>query len=184
MIALRDDCLLVESTDGGFLPCSIHQLTLEFVGPAAELLDAETLKNAAAGVLHYFKHELGRPCVSAEEFAGTLARVLQGLGIVAEVVPIRESVSTRVLDLRSLASGSGKLGELEFFSRLRAALKEQLADAPSRLEFHGLRSCVKQLAARRNWCRTCDRLEGWIIELLRGWYAQEPASASTALVVR
>lgn len=184
MIALRDDCLLVQSPNGGFLPCSVHQLTLELVGSAAELIDAETLKNAAAGVLHYFKNELGRPCVEAEEFAGALVRVLQGLGILAEVVPVPERVSTRVLDLRTLASGSGKLGELEFFSRLRAALKEHLADAPARLEFHGLRSCVKQLTARRHWCRTCDQLAAWIVELLRGWYAQEPASASTALLVR
>ena len=67
-----------------YLPCSVDQLTLEFVGSAAELVDAESLKHAAAGVLHYFKHELGRSLISTAEFAGALAKVLEGLGITAE----------------------------------------------------------------------------------------------------
>jgi len=184
MIALREDCLLMQGQGGTYVPCSVDQLTLEFVGSAAELLDPETLKNAAAGVLHYFKHELGRPCVSVSEFAGALAKVLDGLGIKAEVTQVPVVSVTRVLDLRVLANGSGKLGELEFFWRLRSLLREQLADAPERLEFHGLRGCVKQLAARRHWCQTCEQLEVWILELLRGWYAREPASAGTVLVIR
>lgn len=184
MIALREDCLLMEGRGGTYLPCSVDQLTLEFVGTAAELLDSETLKEAAAGVLHYFKHELGRSFVSVGEFAEALARVLEGLGITAEVTQVQESVVTRVLDLRILASGAGKLGELEFFWRLRSVLKEQLAESPQRIEFHGLRSCVKQLAARRHWCQTCAQLEQWIVELIRGWYAQEPTSTGTALIVR
>ncbi len=184
MIALREDCLLVDRDDGGYLPCSVDQLTLEFVGTAADVLDPETLKDAAAGVLHYFKQELGCSHVSVGDFAAALARVLERLGIVAEITHIQEAEVTRVLDLRQLASGAGKLGELEFFSQLRAALKEHLAAAPGRIEFRGLRGCVKQLAARRHWCPTCARLEMMIIDLLRGWYELEPASAGTALVIR
>ena len=184
MIALREDCLLMEEKGGGYLPCSVEQLTLEFVGSASEILDPEILKDAAAGVLHYFKHELGRTFVSVGEFAAALARVLERLGITAEVTQVHEASETRVLDLRQLATVAGKMGELEFFWRLRSVLREQLAQSPGRLEFHGLRSCVKQLAARRHWCPTCDQLEGWIVELIRAWYEREPASASTALVVR
>lgn len=184
MIALREDCLLVEGDDGNYLPCSADQLTLEFVGSAAEVVAPDILQNAAAGVLHYFKHELGRAYVTAEEFAGALAKALDGLGITADISYVGEGAPIRVTDLRSLAAGSGKLGELEFFFRLRAALREQLAERPKRIEFCGLRSCVKQLAARSHWCPKCDQLADWILELLRGWYAQEPAARETALVVR
>ena len=53
MIALREDCLLVEDAKGGCLPCSVDHLTLEFVGHAVDSLDPEVLKQAAAAVLHY-----------------------------------------------------------------------------------------------------------------------------------
>ncbi|HAB18251.1 MAG TPA: hypothetical protein DCE44_17630, partial [Verrucomicrobiales bacterium] len=130
MIALREDCMLVEQDDGNYLPCSVDQLTLEFVGSAATLLEPDVLKNAAAGVLHYFKHELGRSFVTVAEFAVALAKALDGLGITADIAYVGDGASTRVTDLRALAAGSGKLGELEFFSKLRAALRDQLAERP------------------------------------------------------
>lgn len=183
MIALRDDCILVEDVKGICLPCSVDQLTLEFVGNAADTLDPEVLKQAAAGVLHYFKHEQGRQFVTVGEFAAALAKVLDGFGINAKVTEVQDA-RIRTADLRSLAAGSGKLGELEFFAKLRTALKEQLAERPRRIEFRGLRGCVKQLTGRKHWCPECERLEHWILEVLRGWYQQEPDARGTALVVR
>lgn len=184
MIALREDCLLIEDTKGVCLPCSVEHLTLEFVGHAAEALDPEVLKQAAAGVLHYFKHEQGRQFVTVGEFASALAKVLDGFGIEAKIADIEDGTRVRTADLRVLASGAGKLGELEFFSRLRSALREQVADRPRQIEFRGLRGCVKQLTGRKHWCPTCDRLEHWIIEVLRGWYQQLPEARDTALIVR
>ncbi len=184
MIQLREDCLLVEQPGGGYLPWSADQLTLEFVGGAAEQVDAEVLRHVAAGVLHYFREELGRTTVTVGEFAQALARVLNGLGFAAEVTEVKLGNPVRVADLRKLACGSGKLGELEFFQRLRESLREQLADSPKAVEFRGLRSCVKQLAGRKHWCPTCDRMEVWILESLQRWFELEPASAHTALVVR
>lgn len=184
MIALHKDCLLVGDAKGAYLPCSVEHLTLEFVGHADEALDPEVLKQAAAGVLHYFKHEQGRQFVTVGEFASALAKVLDGFGIQAKVTDIQDGTRVRTSDLRVLASGAGKLGELEFFSRLRTALREQLADRPRRVEFRGLRGCVKQLTGRKHWCPACDQLEHWIIEVLRGWFQQQPEAHNTALIVR
>lgn len=184
MIQLREDCLLVEQPGGGYVPWSANQLTLEFIGGAANLMDDEVLRHVAAGVLHYFREELGRTMVTVGEFAQAIARVLNGLGFSAEVTEVKLGDPVRIADLQQLAHGSGKLGELEFFLRLRATLREQLAGAPRTVEFRGLRSCVKQLVGRKNWCPACDRMEAWIIDSLRRWFELEPASARTALVVR
>lgn len=185
MIALRRDCLLIGSKDGPLIPCSMEHLTIEFVGPAAQMLDPEVLRHASAAVIHYFKVELGCDMVSTGQFAEALTKVLVGLGVFLETgdEPQGEASMVRVLDLRTLASGSSQLGELEFCWRLRSLLREILSERPKRIEFRGLRGCVKVLADRQHWCETCYRVETWIIDLVRSWYAREPAAAGIPLVM-
>lgn len=85
MIALVNEFLLVAKLDGGFIPCSVDQLTVELAGAAATELDPDWLKQAAAGILHYFKDELGQNQVTTAEFSDALARVLAGLGLTAVI---------------------------------------------------------------------------------------------------
>jgi hypothetical protein len=185
MIALRRDCLLIASNDGPYIPCSMEHLTIEFVGPAAQMLDPEVLRHASAAVIHYFKVELGCEVVSTGQFTEALSKVLDGLGVFldTDTKPAGESSMVRVLDLRTLAAGASQLGELEFCWRLRSLLREFLSEKPERIEFRGLRGCVKVLADRQHWCQTCERVETWIIDLVREWYAREPAAAGIPLVM-
>lgn len=191
MIQLHEDCLLVEQPEGGFIPWSASQLTLEFVGSAAEAISEEVMKQVAAGVLHYFKHELGRMTITVAEFANAIAVALNGMGYTAEVSEISHpsddtgaaESAVKVADLRELAVAAGKFGELDFFKRLHTKLREQMENSPSRVEFLGLRGCVKMLTGRKKWCHVCTQLESEIVESLRGWYGQEPAAATTALLV-
>ncbi|MBN8247153.1 MAG: hypothetical protein J0L84_06885 [Verrucomicrobia bacterium] len=183
MIALHEDFLLVEGPEGVHLPCSVDHLTLEFIGQAAASVEPEILKQAAAGVLHYFKHEQGRQFITVGEFTEALAKVLDGFGIQAKVMEVQEG-QVRTSDLRALAAGAGKLGELEFFQQLRTELRQRMSERPRRIEFLGLRGCVKQLTGRKHWCPACERLQGWIVENLRRWYQLEPEAGGTALVVR
>lgn len=184
MIQLHEDCLLVEQPGGGYIPWSASQLTLEFVGDAAESLNDEVLKQVAAGVLHYFKEEMGRMTITVAEFADALAKALNGMGYTAEVAEVQSSSSVGVSDLRELAFAAAKFGELDFFKRLRNRLEDQMKNPPSRVEFMGLRSCVKMLTGRKKWCPTCTRLETEIVDSLRGWYGQAPKAQETALLVR
>ncbi|MSU32542.1 MAG: hypothetical protein EXS25_07775 [Pedosphaera sp.] len=80
-----NEFLLVAKLDGGFIPCSVDQLTVELAGAAATELDPDWLKQAAAGILHYFKDELGQNQVTIAEFSDALARVLAGLGLTAVI---------------------------------------------------------------------------------------------------
>lgn len=185
MIALHEECLLIERSGGGYLPCPVEQLSFEIVGGGSGV-DPELLRHAAAAVLHYFREELGRVTVTLGEFSTMLIRVLEGLGIKAEVTDVRSQGEVRIADLRVLANGEKLVGELEFYPRLRAFLREQLAAGPLRLEFRGLRGCVKRLAGRKHWCPACERKEAELVGLIRGWFEQATAAvgAQTALVLR
>ena len=93
MIALRDDFLLVAQEGGHYIPCSVEHLTFELAGSAANQVDPEWMKQAAAGVLHYFKDELGQSHDTVAEFTTALSKVFQGLGMTAEVTAIAPPVA-------------------------------------------------------------------------------------------
>jgi hypothetical protein len=81
MIQLNPDCLVFQTADGDYIPCSAEFVTLELIGDAADLLDPELIQDASAAVLHYFKYELGRTHVSVGEFSMALEKVLRGFGL-------------------------------------------------------------------------------------------------------
>ena len=193
MIELRRDCIWLAQPGGEAIPCSVEELTFEVVGGGAVEVEPEVLRHAAAGVLHYFKSELGRVRITLGEFAEALGKVLAGLGYSVEITggagdrvggEIRQESVIQTTDLRAVACAAGKMGELEFFPRLRTMLREQLAVAPKAVEFHGLRPAVKLLLGRKHWTRDCGELEQRILETLRSWWSHESGTRDTRLVVR
>ncbi len=184
MIQLRTDCLVFETVSGA-VPCSAEQVAVELIGDSADWIDSEMLRNAAAGVLRYFKEDLGRESVTVGEFTQALARVLRGFGlsVVTEDAPPPVE-PTAELDLLHLASESGAGFELAFYPLLRNELQRLLARAPARLELTGLRGCVKRLAAARRWCPRCRLLSDSIVGFLRRCLQEAPPAAGLALIIR
>lgn len=184
MIALRNDCLLFELSNGESIPCSPDMIAVEIVGEANGVLDTDTLRHAAASVFHYFKTELERETVTIGEFSLALEKVLNHLGY---IIHANEPTGTRQIchsDLTRLAgeTGTGSL-ELFFFPRLRDELRIRLQQSPRVVRFHGLRGCVKQLAGARRWSNRCEQLQDQIVEYLRGCFNAETAANECALVV-
>lgn len=192
MICLRDDCLLVRSSDGVTIPLAAHQVTIELLGDATQFLEPELVKHAAAGVLEYFKTELGRETVTVAEFTETLARVLRKFGVSVECSgadpepadPPAVHPSVCDHDLPSMATECGKSYELGFFQALRDTLRKALATAPQAVRYHGLRRCIKQLSGRRRWCRACRDLEVQVVNYLRDTFRQSAGGRAVSLVVR
>lgn len=189
MIRLRTDCLVFE-TRGGGVPCPVEVVIDELLGEAAAWVDPEILKQAAAGVLRYFRDDLGRDSVTVDEFSHALARVLQAFGIqvVTEDSPAETGQTgtgkdTAPLDLRALAREAGSGFELGFFNRLRGELTIRLAGAPRVLRLRGLRACVKDLVGARRWCPRCRRLRGQILAFLDDWVREAAPASGCALVV-
>jgi len=186
MILLRPDCLVFETAAGEHIPCAAKEVTFELVGEAAKWLDAETIENAAAAVLHYFRKERNQESVSVAQFASALEKVFVELGLevkLSEVPATPSPPANRPLvdaDLRGLA-GDG--GELFFFPRLREEVRRRLDGTPRVLRFHGLRDCVKQLTGAKRWGAQCGALSDQIVDYLRTCFSTEKGGAGSALVV-
>ncbi|MFZ4817774.1 MAG: hypothetical protein ACOYLU_03905 [Limisphaerales bacterium] len=194
MIALRDDFLLVAQDGGHYIPCSVEHLTFELAGSAAKQVDPVWMKEAAAGVLHYFKDELGKSHVTVAEFTTALTKVFQGLGLTAEVstietpAPDPEGVAAPPFavwrgDLQVIAAESGNLGELAFQQALLTQLAAALESCPQAVEFSGLRGCVKMITGRKHWCPECRKWSAWIVDLMRSWMSEKAAHRHVSLVV-
>jgi len=175
--------------DGECIPCSSEEVTLEIIGDAIGQLDENVIKEASAGVLHYFKEELGKTTVTIAEFAGALERALRTLGLnvqnsTPESAPApRPSWRIARSNLSELAGDSEQPMELLFFSRLRGALQEAMRQSPDIVHFRGLRHCVKQLLRARRWTHGCQSLNDHIVEYLRTCFDNERHEADCALVV-
>ena len=168
MIALSTDCLLFQLSSGESIPLSAEMISVELMGEAAQSFEPEFVRNAAAAVFHYFRHDLKRETLSVGEFAEALERVLRDFGF--NIHSVQETAATAARldeDLRALARDSGDGRELVFFPRLRTALRSQLRQSPRMVRFHGLRSCVKQLAGAQRWGPRCENLQEQIVDYLR-----------------
>ena len=183
MIELRRDCLYVQQTSGETIPCSAEQISVELAGPWVGLVDPETIRQAAAAVLHHFKHDLGRDFVTLGEFGKALAKALRGLGLDLDLADVVAAGEIAKIDLRELASASGKAYELGFFPRMRCSLRDSLAMTPKAVHFHGLQGCVKQLLGMRRRSQRCKRMEDQIVNFLRGCFYQDDTGEKVPMLV-
>ena len=168
-----------------FVSCTGGEVTLELVGEGAASLDTEMIRQAAAGVLHYFREELGRESVPVDEISAALAKVLHGFGLHVTVKgPITDPCRGWVeADLSRMAGECGGTFELGFFPRLRRELEVGLDPQPQGLRFTGLRSCVKRLAGAQRWSGRCEELSDRIVEYVRRCLSAQRRADSCALVI-
>jgi len=187
MIQLHPDCLIFETSSGESIPCSAEVVTIELVGDSN--LDPEIVREAAAAVVYYFRQELGRDNVSVEEFSRALQKILCRLGYKVSAPDSTgfdgsdEFTEFAIANLPELATSVGKGCELFFFQRLRDELRNHLQTSPRVVRFHGLRSCVKQIAGRQRWCPRCQTLSDQIVEYLRECFTSEQANDCNLVVV-
>ncbi len=186
MIQLHPDYLLFELPNGDSVPCSAETVTFELIGEAADDLDPEVIKNAAAAVLHYFQQDLKRASVSVGEFSEALEEVLRGFGFKVETA-CSAKADPRVAEARldQLARETADEGDLFFFTRLREELRNILPDAGGgRLHLSGLRPCVKRLLKARRWSPRCERLSDRIVSYVRGCLSHERPTTGCAVMIR
>ena len=181
MIALRNDCLIFELTNGESVPCSPAMISVEIVDGADSHLEPDLLRHAAASVFHYFKVELQRETVTVGEFSLALEKVLRHLGYTIHAGGPDSEI--RDTDLARLIREAGGGLELFFFPRLRDELRQQLRQSPRVLRFRGLRGCVKQLAGAQRWSARCEKMQEQIVGYLRECLVAEPDRKECALVV-
>jgi hypothetical protein len=184
MITLAKDCLLFQLSNGEKVPFSPDMISVEFSTETDGWFDPETACHAAKAVFHYFKRELGRQTVTAEEFAAAMERALRGVS--APPGPGREMELPAGIveeDLERLAREAGDGCELVFFPRLRHDIQEHLRKSPRLLRYRGLRPCVKQIARARRWTPRCRELQDQIVSFVRECAGAETRHSELELVV-
>ena len=187
MILLRRDCLVFNTPEGN-IPMAAERVTMDVLGEAIQQLDHEMLRHVSEAVLHYFKEELGKTCVTIGEFTQTLERALAALGMKVQSVsvksdppPLKRTVVES--DLCGLLSESQPVMELLLFPNLRVVVQKLLDGSPDVIRFHGLRPCVKQILHVRRWSEGCQRLNDQIVDYLRTCFDSERRTAPCALLV-
>ncbi|HEV8543068.1 MAG TPA: hypothetical protein VGR78_11800 [Verrucomicrobiae bacterium] len=183
MIQLHPDSLIFQTSQGELIPCSAETVTIELIGDASSLLDPDTVREAAAAVVHYFKNDLGRETVSVAEFSDALERALRCFGYEVSTSTVEKARVAPGTDLRDLAKGADDF-ELSFFPRLRDEFHRQVKESPEVVRFCGLRGCVKQLLGAKRWSQRCDRFSEQVIDFLTECLSIEGGSTSRALLVR
>jgi hypothetical protein len=184
MITLAKDCLLFHLSNGEAVPFSAEMISVELTGETGRFVDPEVASNAAKAVFHYFKSELGRQSVTAEEFATALEKVLRGFKLGGATEPGAAGDKFVIeSDLWRLARESGDGCELLFFPNLRNELRQHLQNSPRVLRFRGLRACVKQITGARRWTPRCRDLEEQIVGFLRECAGAETGRPEYSLVV-
>lgn len=182
MITLAKDCLLFHLANGEQVPFSAEMISVELIGDTTRWIDPEAVGHAAKAVFHYFKQELKRQSVTADEFAAALEKVLSKFRVKKAQKPAPQP---RVVesDLLRLAREAGAGCELLFFPSLRNEFRQHLLQQPRLVRFRGLRACVKEMAGAQRWSSRCRDLEDRIVGFLRECAGADTGHSDLALVV-
>ena len=182
MIQLHPDYLIFRTSQGELIPCSAESVTIELIGDASSFLDPDTVREAAAAVVHYFKYDLNQHTVSVAEFSDALERALRCFGFDVSTSAFENGRPTG-MDLREIAATAEHF-ELFFFKRLRDEFDRQARQSNDVLCFWGLRGCVKRVLGARRWGRRCERFSDQIVDFLRECLSISRSSPGRSLVVR
>jgi hypothetical protein len=183
MIQLHPDSLIFQTSQGELIPCSAESVTIELIGDASSLLDPDTVREAAAAVVHYFKNDLGRETVSVAEFSDALERALRCFGYEVTTTTVEKARVAAGTDLCDLARAAEDF-ELIFFPRLRDEYHRQAQESPEVVRFSGLRGCVKRMLGAKRWSQRCERFSEQVVDFLTVCLTIEGGSPSRALLVR
>src|SRR5688500_20325385 len=102
MIQLHPEYLIFRTSPGELIPCSAESVTIELICDASSFLDPDTVREAAAAVVHYFKNDVGQHTVSVAAFSEALERALKCFGY---------EVTTNAIDNGSAPVGPVERGE-------------------------------------------------------------------------
>lgn len=183
MIQLHPDCLIFRTSQGELIPCSAESVTIELIGDASSFLDPDTVREAAAAVVHYFKHDLGQQTVSVAEFSDALERALKCFGYEVTTTALESGRAAVGTDLRDVATSSDDF-ELGFFKSLRDEFRRQTKDSAEVIRFWGLRGCVKQILGAKRWGRRCEGFSDQVVDFLRQCLSIDGGATGRSLVVR
>jgi hypothetical protein len=169
MIALKDGLPLVEF-DGG------RVVAFERDWMVASLLQAANkagypqwwlAEHVTESIATYLRLRFDENVVALPRLAKAVQSVLQVIGYAEVASHYEPSPPPLKVSLFEIARAAGSGYELAFFELLGRTIQEMLTANSTRLELFALERCVKQLRAKKVWCRDCDALRAEIVAFVR-----------------
>lgn len=169
MIALIDGLPLVEF-DGGRIVAFERNWMIASLLQAAQKAGYPQwwlAEHVTESIATYLRLRFDENVVGLPRLAKAVQSVLQVIGYAEVASHYCPSPPPRKVSLFELALAAGSGYELAFFEMLGRTLQEMIGATPSHFELFGLERCVKQLRAKKVWCRDCDTLRAEIVAFVR-----------------
>lgn len=169
MILLRADIAWVETEDGRREPFDAERLAASIHRAAARAGQGDLwiADSVALALHHYVQQCTTQQTIALVELVKLVIDVLEVLGH-KKTSDVYAQHQFRVeVRLDELAHTAGAAFELEFFTKLDAALGAAADGTLEELQLRGLRPCVLQLRGARRWSDGCRDLAEEIVGYVR-----------------
>jgi len=160
---LRIGDLPLAPFEGDWLRRNIEQAARE-AGHCGEWWPAEDI---ARGVVLYLRDSFDGSVICLEELFAKVHEALLRIGCGEIADCLRPEPPPVRLSLLEIAKDAGNGFELLFFQLLRQRLTLLQKHRVSRVQFFGLKPCVKLLRAAKHWRHDCDLLYREILLFMR-----------------
>lgn len=115
-------------------------------------------EDISRGVESYLVNHYRGSVIDSEELFDRIEKTLSSLGLKEVAANIDKTPPPVRISLNELARRAGSGYELIFFRLLGEQLQSALFGGAHRIEFYGMRSCVKRMTSTRKWSTRCDRM--------------------------
>lgn len=123
-------------------------------------------EDISKGVERFLTHHYRGSVIGSEELFDRIEKTLSNLGLDEVADNIDKTPPPVRISLSELARRAGSGYELAFFQLLDDQLRSAASGGASRVECHGLRTCVKRLSSSKKWSRRCDVLQSEITQFV------------------
>lgn len=123
-------------------------------------------EDISRGVESFLIHHYKGTVIDSDELFDRIEKTLSSLGLKHVAEKIDKTPPPVRISLNELSRRAGAGYELVFFHLLRDQLNSATTGGATRIECHGLYSCVRRLSGAKKWSGKCDHLRDEINEFL------------------
>jgi hypothetical protein len=174
MIAFQDGLPLLE-LDGGRVVAFEREWLVSSLQSAAQKAGYPQwwlAEHVTESIATYLKLRFDENVVGIPRLAKAVQSVLQVIGYAEVASHFSPEPPPCKISLLEMAREAGAGYELAFFEKLGRTIRKMLEENAGSFQLFGLERCVKQLRAKKIWCRECDSLRAEIVAYVREQIAQ------------
>jgi len=123
-------------------------------------------EDISRGVESFLVNHYRGTVIDSEELFDRIEKTLANLGLDEVAANIDKTPPPVRISLSELARRAGSGYELVFFRLLDEQVRSAATGGATRVECHGLQTCVRRLLASKKWSKRCDSLRAEITQFI------------------